>query len=117
MNKIILTVLFIFIMVNSAFAMDVIQRITYSDGSMVLLCDVRGRVEYCTEQDIQKAEELNQNPNVYVVEKITIRQQPYDDRFNQKCNKIQGNVLAGTNLLYSAIELARVVRDLTGAKW
>ena len=117
MNKVILTAVFIFIMVNSAFAMDVIQRITYSDGNMVLLCDVRDRVDYCTEQDRQKAAQLNRNPNVYVVEKITIRQQPYDDKFNQKCNKAQGNVLAGTNLLYSAIELARVVRDLTGARW
>ena len=116
MNKIILTALFIFIIANPVLAKDVAKRVTYSDGTIVLFCDIKGKIDYCTEQDRQKAAELNKNPNVSVVEEVTIKEQDNDD-FNQKCKKTQESVLSGTNLLYSVIDLARVVKGLFGVKW
>ena len=116
MNKIILTALFIFIIANPVFAKEVAKRVTYSDGTIVLLCDIKGKIDYCTEQDRQKAAELDKNPNVSIVEEVMIKHRD-DDEFNEKCQKTQGNVLAGTNLLYSVIDLARVIKGLFGVKW
>ena len=53
MNKKILVIIFIFAMANTVFANDIVQRITYSNGSIVLLCDNNGNIDYCSENDKQ----------------------------------------------------------------
>ena len=84
MKKIFLLTAFVLITVNTAFALDVAKRITYSNGTMVLLCDNNGKIDYCSEQDRQNSIKALNNQNVTVIEQITLKQQA-DSGFNQKC--------------------------------
>ena len=117
MNKKILVVIFIFAIANTVFANDIVQRITYSNGTIVLLCDYNGKVDYCSEKDKQNSIKLLNNPNISVVEQITLKQQPEKNDFNKKCYNAQRKIQSGANLTNTILDSARAITNLIGVGW
>ena len=117
MSKKILVIILMLFVCNPVFAIDVAQRITYSNGTIVLLCDDNGKIDYCSEQDRQNSIKALNNPNVSVVEQITIKQQGNNDGFNQKCYKAQKKIQAGTNLVNTITDSARAITGMIGVSW
>ena len=116
MEKKILIIALMLIVTNSVFAIDVAQRITYSNGTMVLLCDNNGKIDYCSEQDRQNSIKALNNPNVTVIEQITLKQQA-DSGFNQKCYKTQKKIQSGANLTNAILDSARAITNMIGVSW
>ena len=116
MKKILLLTAFVLITVNTTFALDVAQRITYSNGTMVLLCDNNGKIDYCSEQDRQNSIKALNNPNVTVIEQITLKQES-DNGFNQKCYKTQKKIQAGASLTNAMLDSARAITNMIGVSW
>ena len=116
MKKIFLLTAFVLITVNIAFALDVAQRIIYSNGTMVLLCDYNGKIDYCSEQDRQNSIKALNNPNVTVIEQITLKQES-DNGFNQKCYKTQKKIQAGASLTNAMLDSARAITNMIGVSW
>ena len=117
MNKKILVIIFIFAMANTVFANDIVQRITYSNGTIVLLCDNNGNIDYCSKNDKQNSIKLLNNPNISVVEQITLKQLPDKNDFNKKCYNTQRKIQAGANLTNTILDSARAITNLIGVGW
>ena len=117
MNKKILVIIFIFAMANTVFANDIVQRITYSNGTIVLLCDDNGNIDYCSDKDKQNSINLLNNPNISVVEQITLKQQPDKKDFNKKCYNAQRKIQSGANLTNTILDSARVITNIIGVGW
>ncbi len=104
-------------MANTVFADDIVQRITYSNGTIVLLCDNNGNIDYCSENDKQNSIKLLNNPNISVVEQITLKQLPDKNDFNKKCYNTQRKIQAGANLTNTILDSARAITNLIGVGW
>lgn len=118
MKKIALLIAVILFTANTLFAKDIAQVITYNNGIVILLCDYNGNINYCSEKDSQNSIKLLNNPNVSVVEQITIKQQyNNDDIFKQKTDKTQNNLQASVEFARTLTTTARDITNMIGVSW
>lgn len=117
MNKRILVIIFVLLIVNTAFASEIVKRITYSNGITICLCNKNGNFDYCTEQDRQNSIEILKNPNIIIVEEVIIIQPSNKKSFNEKCYNAQGKVQSGANLVNSLADAVRAITSIVGVNW
>ena len=117
MNKRILVIIFVLLIVNTAFASEIVKRITYSNGITLCLCNKNGNFDYCTEQDRQNSIEILKNPNIIIVKEVIITQPSNKKSFNEKCYNAQGKVQSGANLVNSLADAVRAITSIVGVNW
>lgn len=117
MNKRILMIILILATVNTAFASEIVKRITYSNGITLCLCNKNGNFDYCTEQDRQNSIEILKNPNIIIVKEVIIIQPSNKKSFNEKCYNAQGKVQSGANLVNSLADAVRAITSIVGVNW
>lgn len=116
MKKIFLLTVLTLIAINTAFAEDIAQKITFSNGTIVLLCDNKGNIDYCSEQDRQTAVKNLRNPNVSVIEQISFKQNA-DNGFTQACYRTQRKIQSGASLTNAILDSARAITNMIGVYW
>lgn len=107
----------VLMLANTVFAGEVVQRITYSNGTIVLLCDNSGIVDYCSDNDKQNSIKMLNNPNISVVEQITIKTPTDNNGFEKQCYNAQRKIQSGANLANTVLDSARAITNMIGVSW
>ena len=100
---------------GTGFACEIVERVTYSNGVTVLMCEENDVIGYCAEEDLQNAMTSLRNPNVYVVRKETLKKKK--GKFRSKTYYAQQNVQMGANLINTIADTARIITSSMGVSW
>ena len=116
MSKIFIISILLLSLASSVLANEVVSRTTYSNGLVVLRCQNGINIDYCSVQDEKNEIKSLNNPNISVVEQLTLKQQENND-FVQKCYNTQQKIYAGANVINTIGDTARMITSFMGVNW